>query len=278
MKRGGGESKKVRNLLSVIVPAYKAEKTIEKSLLRVKEVLDQIRYPYEVICVIDGRVDKSFEKAKRIALKFPKKIQVTGYKRNMGKGHAVRYGMAKAKGDIVAFIDVGLDINPNALSMLLEHFEWYSADIIIGSKRHPASKVNYPWQRRVLSLCFQLLVRILFGLNVRDTQMGIKFFKREVLEKVMPRLLVKAWAFDVEMLAVSNYLGFRRIFEAPVIYKNQFGGISVLTSKGFITNVWGMLKDTLAVFYRLRILHYYDWNNRKNWITPKYLTLENTRK
>ena len=179
--------------------------------------------------------------------------------------------MAKAKGDIVGFIDAGLDINPNAISMLLEHFEWYNADIIVGSKRHPASKVKYPWQRKIVSFFSQILIGMLFGLKVKDTQAGVKFFKKEVLNKVMPRLLVKRWAFDIEMLAVSNYLGFRRIYEAPIELKLEFGGLSTLTSGGFLTILWGTFIDTLAIFYRLRIMRFYDYKNRKNWVTRKYL-------
>src|SRR3972149_12308398 len=190
----------MRPYLSVVVPAYKTEKVIDKSLLKIKRVLDQIRYSYEIICVVDGRVDNTFQKANRLAKRYPKKIVVTGYEKNLGKGHAVRFGMAQARGDIIGFIDAGLDINPNGISMLLEHFEWYKADIIIGSKRHPASKVIYPWQRKLLSFGYQIMVKVLFGLNVRDTQVGLKFFRRRVLEKTMPRLLIKAWAFDVEML------------------------------------------------------------------------------
>ena len=265
---------KVNNLVSVIIPAYRAEKFIAKSLLRVKGVLDRTRYDYEIICVVDGQVDKTQYEAERIAKKFPKKIKVVGYLTNLGKGHAVRFGMAKASGDIIGFIDAGFDINPNGISMLLEHFEWYNADIIIGSKRHSASKVFYPWQRKVISFGYQILVRVLFGLKVRDTQVGLKFFRREVLEKVLPRLLVKAFAFDVEILSVSNYLGFKRIFEAPVEMKMEFkGGVSTIASKGFIKTVLSMAWDTLAVFYRLKIFHYYDDKNRKNWITPEYLKI-----
>ncbi len=257
--------------ISVVVPSYQAEKFIVRTLEKVKNTLDQIRYPYEVICVVDGRVDKTYERAKKFARKFPRKIKVVGYKDNYGKGHAVRYGMARARGDIVGFIDAGLDIDPNGLSMLLEHFEWYRADIIVGSKRHAASKVKYPWQRKFLSFGYQVIVRILFGLNVRDTQVGMKFFKREVLKKTLPRLLIKAWVFDVEMLAVANRLGFTRIYEAPVEMKMQFGGSSVVTSKKFIKTIAGFIIDTLAVFYRLHITGYYDYKNRKKWITPKYL-------
>lgn len=266
--------RKDNKLVSVVIPAYRAQDFIKKSLLKVVGVMEATRYPYEVICVVDGRVDKTLEKAEEFAKKYLGKVRVVGYKNNLGKGHAVRYGMARARGDIVGFIDAGIELNPNGISMLLDHFEWYKADIIVGSKRHPASKVSYPWQRKILSFGYQTIARILFGLNVRDTQVGMKFFRREVLEKTLPRLLVKAFAFDIEMLSVANYLGYKRIYEAPVELKMRFaGGLSTIASKGFISTVWAMLWDTLAVFYRLRILHYYDWENRKNWITPKYLTL-----
>jgi len=260
-------------LLSVVIPAYKAERFIQKNLLEVKRVLDRIRFEYEIICVVDGRLDKTYEFAEKIADKHPRHIKVIGYTQNLGKGHAVRFGMAKARGEIIGFIDAGVELDPNSISMLLEHFEWYNADIIIGSKRHPASKVIYPWQRRILSFGYQIVVRLLFNLKVKDTQVGMKFFKRGVLKKILPRLLVKAFAFDIEMLAVANYLGFKRIFEAPVNLKMKFtAGVSTIASKGFLKTVFHMLWDTAAVFYRLRIIRYYDDINKGNWITPVYLT------
>lgn len=251
-------------LVSVIVPAFKQEETIVKDLSRIKEVLDKLRYPAELICVVDGKTDRTFERAYSFA-KTCKNVKVIGYETNKGKGYAVRFGMAESKGDVIGFIDAGMDLNPNGLSLLLEHFEWYEADIIVGSKRHPVSKVDYPWQRKILSMGYQLLVFILFGLKVRDTQVGMKFFKREVLEKVLPRLLVKAYAFDIEILAVSNYLGYKRIFEAPVEIKLNFGSASIITSQKLLRTVLLMLKDTLAVFYRLRIRKYYADANQRKW-------------
>lgn len=251
-------------LISVIVPAYKQQKTIFNDLLNIKSVLDQLRYPSELICVVDGMIDNTYKEAKKFA-KNKKNVRVIGYKHNKGKGYAVRYGMAASKGDIIAFIDSGMDLNPNGLSMLLEHFEWYNADIIVGSKRHPASKVTYPWQRRILSVGYQLLGGVLFGLNVRDTQVGMKFYRREVLEKVLPRLIVKKFAFDIELLAVANYLGFRRIYEAPIEVKLDFGGQSIVTDKKMLRTLFSMVYDTLAVFYRLKILKYYSNKNSPRW-------------
>lgn len=250
--------------ISIIIPCYKQEKTIVRDLKRITRTLSQLRYKTEIICVVDGMVDNTFQKALQFS-KTNKSVKVIGYDTNKGKGYAVRFGMARCKGDIVGFMDSGMDINPNGLSMLLEHFEWYKADVIVGSKRHPVSKVVYPWQRKILSFGYQLIVRILFGLKVRDTQVGMKFFRREVLEKVLPRLLVKAFAFDIEMLAVSNYLGFNRIYEAPVEIKLSFGGSSVVTSRKFLRTLSLMFWDTMAVFYRLRILRYYSNKNHRRW-------------
>jgi glycosyltransferase involved in cell wall biosynthesis len=248
------------HLISLIIPAYKQEKTIHDDLLRIKNVMEQLRYNYEIIVVVDGKIDNTFTEAKRV--KSPK-VLVTGYNQNFGKGYAVRFGMAKSKGDVVGFIDSGMDIHPNGLSMLLEHFEWYKADIIVGSKLHPVSKVHYPFYRKILSWGYRTIVKIFFGLSVRDTQVGMKFFRREVLEDVLPRLLVKTYAFDIELLAVAYHLGYKRIYEAPV--ELDFTGATTITSKRFWYVILHMLLDTAAVFYRLRIVRYYDNKNKRKW-------------
>lgn len=242
------------NLLSVIIPAYKQEKTIFQNLKQVDEALASLGYPYEIIVVVDGILDHTYENA----IKYKsKKIKILKYEKNQGKGHAVRYGMLHAKGDIIGFIDAGMDIDPAGFRMLLNHMEWYNADVIVGSKLHPASKVNYPWPRTILSWGYRFGTFVLFGFKVRDTQVGLKFFKKNVVIDVLPRLLVKRYAFDVEILAVSYALGYKRIYEAPVqIYLRNSG----ITSKNVWNIIGHMLWDTAAVFYRLRILQYYTKN------------------
>lgn len=250
-------NKQIHHKLSVIVPAYHQSKTIVKDIKRIEKILNQIRYPYEIIVVVDGYVDGTYQSAKKLK---SNNIIVTVYMKNQGKGHAVRIGMTKASGDYIAFIDAGMEIDPNGISMLLEHLEWYNADIIVGSKRHPASVVHYPFTRKVLSVGYQLIVRLLFRLKVRDTQAGIKIFKRKVLEKILPRLLVKQYAFDLELLAVARRHGFRRIYEAPIKLKYNFSDIVHASA---LQTIFHILLDTLAIFYRLNILHYYD--NGAGW-------------
>ncbi|MEK7594966.1 MAG: glycosyltransferase [Patescibacteria group bacterium] len=261
-------------LVSVIVPAYKKEKTIKKDIQNILCVMRSTRYKFEIIVIVDGVLDATYERA--LSLK-EKELKVFAYQTNKGKGYAVRFGMAKSKGDLVAFIDAGMDIDANGISMLLEHMQWYKADIMIGSKRHPASKVDYPPLRRVYSFIYQMLVFCLFFLKVKDTQTGLKVFRREVLEKTLPRLVVKQFAFDIELLAVARYLGFKRIFEAPVEISWKFEDTSIKKAFFLDPQIRGIILDTLAVFYRMYILNYYHSSNRPKWKVSPELKISSAR-
>lgn len=241
------------DLLSLVVPTYKQEKTIVENIKALQDTLESLQVPYEILVVVDGRVDKTYEKVQNLK---SKNIKVISYKENLGKGHAVKTGMLQAKGDVIGFIDAGMEIDPTGISMLLNHMIWYDADIIVGSKLHPVSQVQYPPFRKILSWGYRSINRVLFGLKVKDTQVGIKLYKREVVEKVFPKLLVKQFAFDVETLAVAHALGFKRIYDAPI--KLQFGKGSTIKSNTYWKVVWNMLWDTAAVFYRIKIKHYYQ--------------------
>jgi len=261
-------SKLATRNISVIVPAYKQEKTIVKDLQNIESVLKKTGFDYEIICVVDGMVDKTFQNARSVS---GRRLRIIGYEQNHGKGYAVRYGMSKARGGLVAFIDAGMDINPKGIPLLLEHMFWYDSDVIVGSIRHSASKAEgYPFKRRIYSIGYHLFTRFLFGLRITDSQRGIKIFKRNVLEKVLPRMLVKKFAFDIEMLAVAKQLGFKKIHDGPV----EMDMKRLKYSSIHLTTVLDMLIDTLAVFYRLKILHYYDNKNKKNWFNNQDLTTE----
>lgn len=130
-------------LLSVIIPIYKKERSIRNELTKIYNILKSTPYNFEIIGVIDGTtLDNSYNEAKSVS---NDRIKIYGYPHNYGKGQAVRYGMQKSIGDVICFIDSGGDINPQGITMLLEHMKWYKADIIVGNKMHSASKVEYPF-------------------------------------------------------------------------------------------------------------------------------------
>lgn len=240
-------------LLSLVVPAYKQEKTIIKDIKALDKALSAFSFKHEILVVVDGFVDQTFQKASSIK---NNNIVVLGYEKNLGKGFALKLGFEKAKGDLIGFIDAGMDLDPSEISIMLDIMDWNNADIVIGSKLHPESKVNYPLPRKILSWGYRTLTHILFGFKVKDTQVGFKIFKRKVAKEVFSKIIVKKFAFDIEVLAVAHKLGYTKIFEAPV--KLNFRGVSSITSKSFWRVIFWMLWDTAAVLYRLRILRYYD--------------------
>lgn len=262
---GCGESrilyKNIMRKFSLIIPVYKQANSIKRDLEDVISALATTKIDFEIIPVIDGMLDRSYGEAKKVQ---DPRVRVVGYNTNHGKGYAVRYGFSQATGDVIGFKDAGGDLKAKALPLMLAQFEFEEADVIIGSKRHPDSKVDYPLYRTILSWVYQQLVKLLFGLNVRDTQVGMKIYKRRLLEDVLPRLLVKQFAFDIEMLAVAYHLGYRKIYEAPVQI-DLFSAKSSISWNKMFRVIRNMLNDTLAVFYRLRILHYYDDASKRKW-------------
>jgi len=168
----------------------------------------------ELIVVSDGSIDDT---AERLLAARSSGIRVIHYDRNLGKGYAVKTGVLASHGDWIALVDADLDLDPGSIPSYLEVARREELDFAIGSKRHPESVVSYPRSRRAASWCYQQLNRALFRLDVRDTQVGLKVFSRRVADEVLPLLLVKRYAFDLELLAVATALGYDRIrFLAPV--------------------------------------------------------------
>jgi len=240
-------------LLSLVVPAYRQERTIVSDLQNLNKVLSSLSNRYEIIVVEDGYMDGTGEKIKNIKNKH---VKVYGYEKNCGKGFAIKYGVAKAQGDIIGFIDAGMDIDPSEISLMLDLMDWNKADIVVGSKLHPESKVNYPFWRKILSWGYRTLTHVLFGFSIKDTQVGLKLFRKKVAKDVFSRIIIKRFAFDIEVLTVAYKLGYHKIYEAPI--KLNFKGANSITSSNFWKTIFLMLWDTAAVFYRLNVLHYYD--------------------
>src|SRR5438132_6130092 len=235
--------------LSVIVPAYREARHIRANLGRLLSELDVIGRTYEVIVVSDGNTDGTAREAERVVSPHLKVIE---YDRNMGKGYALRCGVAHSSGELVTFIDADMELDPRYIRGFIAVMESFECDAVVGSKRHPMSNVQYPRARRFQSAAYQLLIRALFRVRVRDTQTGLKLFRREVLEEVVPLLAIKRFAFDLELLVVARHLGFKKVMEAPVDLNYKFESTADLRA------TWHVLWDTAAIFYRLRLKRYYS--------------------
>ncbi len=232
--------------LSFIILAFNEEEFIEDTLETIDNIVMRKNLPYEIVVVDDGSADKTLAKAKRYAGKNGH-VKVISYSKNVGKGHAVKLGFVKATGKIVFFTDSDMEIDLEKISEYIDALRY--ADIVIASKKHEASRVSAPLSRRILSECFNGLVRVLTGVPLKDTQSGLKAMRKSAFVDIFPRLAVKRYAFDVELLAVANLYNLK-IVEMPV---------NIKLNASFNPREMGhMFLDLLGIAYRLRILHLYQ--------------------
>lgn len=199
--------------LSVVVPVFNEGPNIIENLYLLKSELNEAFKNFEIIVISDGSTDDTNEKITSIA---NSSIKFISLDKNLGKGSAVRKGFENSEGDYILFIDGGMELHPKDIKIFLGLMSLYNADIVVGSKRHPQSQVYYPFYRRFLSSIYQILVRNLFNVNVTDTQVGIKLFKKEVIRDILPFLTIDRYGFDLEILSLASALNYKNILEAPI--------------------------------------------------------------
>lgn len=239
--------------LSVIVPVFnEAEAIVDNLKLLISEV-EPYFSTYEIIVINDGSRDRTADVLRQF--EHPRVRKVI-YEQNKGKGYAVREGFKQAQGDYVFFIDGGMELHPKEIRIFLGLMGLYNADIVIGSKRHPQSRVEYPAIRRTLSFIYQLLIRKLFDLDVTDTQVGLKLFKRSVIDAILPDLSIDRYGFDLELLALAKRKGFTTCLEAPI--RLDYFGYNTRSPARELLHVFkvgmAVMKDTLRLHRRLKQL------------------------
>ncbi len=237
--------------LSVVIPAYNEAERLPRTLRETSRALSAFMEDYEILTVDDGSTDGTWAAALAAAAE-NSRIRPVHLKRNSGKGRALCVGTALSRGEYIAFCDADLELHPRQLECFMALLREERADAVIGCKLHPDSHVDYPRHRRFYSVGYYWMLRLLFRLDTWDTQTGLKLFRAEVLRPVMRCILVKRYAFDIEVLSLIQAHG-GKIVSAPITM-----GEHRFDSHIRLKDVWDMFWDTLRVFYRLRILRYYQ--------------------
>jgi dolichol-phosphate mannosyltransferase len=254
--------KSTKPKVSIIMPVYNGESSISLALEKLVRIIQPVYPQYEIIVVDDGSSDDTAAIIAREQKKFDPHIRVISYKPNRGKGFAIRQGIMRSTGNTVLYMDSDLDISIDTIEDFIGEVE--NNDIVIASKAHALSVVKRPALRKYLSNLFNLFVRIVVGVHIRDTQSGLKAGKGELLRSIFKAMLVDRYAFDVELLAIAFNLNLK-IKEMPVIME---------IDKGFkLHDIMRMLSDILIISYRFRMEPYY-----KNLISlhRKIHSLDNT--
>lgn len=234
------------------MPAFNEGEHIHDNIMETNSVLGK-DFDLDLVIVNDGSSDNTYSESLRAAEKLKNAVAVN-LPVNVGKGNAIKEGFRHVKGDYVVFLDADLDLHPSQVSKLLKAMDGHKANVVIGSKYHPSSELNYPWIRKLISRVYALVLKILFNLPLRDTQTGLKIYEYEVLRRVFPKILCKRYAYDLELLVNAHRLGYS-ILEAPVVLNfrrpKKMGRMRP-------NDLYRTGLDTLAIFYRTYILKYYD--------------------
>lgn len=241
-----------RYILSIVMPAYNEGAHIYDNAIKVDEVIGKFCNSYEIVIVNDGSTDNTESEVKKASTK-RKTIRLVTYSKNGGKGKAICKGVLNAKGKYIVFLDSDLDLPPEQIEKYLIPLVKDKADVVIGSKLHKKSEIDYPLSRRIMSFGYYFLLRILFNLKTKDTQTGLKIFKAEVIKPIIPLIRTKGFAYDIEILVAVNSRKYR-IMEMPVkLVFTRENGMGRIGIKDIIKT----FNDTFKIFYRAKIQKYY---------------------
>ena len=209
----------MRRSISIIIPAYNEETRLPATLETVKAWLVATQWEFsEIVVVNDGSRDRTAAVARDAG------VRVLDNPGNRGKGYSVRHGVLEAKGDWILFTDADLSSPIPELEKLWRAAERENAQVAIGSRAVDRSLVgvHQPLAREIMGRLFNLVMRLVTGLPFRDTQCGFKLFEARAAREVFQRQLIDGFGFDVEVLYISQHLGYRAL-EIPVRWDNVLG-------------------------------------------------------
>lgn len=237
--------------LSIVIPAYNESMRLirEKTLENYSDYFSKIYgKDFEIIVVLNGCKDNTLDVVKGIACRF-KRIKYFDIKEAIGKGGAIIEGFKIAKGDLIGFVDADMATKPDAFYDLIRNINNNSVVSYggaIASRRIKGAVIEPArhFGRDFTSKLFNTFVNVLFCLRFKDTQCGAKLFKKDVCKAVLDDIILKRWAFDVDLLYSMKRRGFK-IIEVPTVWSEKTG--SKLT--------WKVPYEMFLNLMKLRIYH-----------------------
>ena len=239
--------------LSVVIPFYNPGSSVGTTVHDLLRELDTAHVDFEIIAVSDGSTDGSEQYIQAIA---DPRVRLIVQPQNGGKGSALIRGFCEARGRYIGFIDADGDIAPKHVVDYLREIR-NGGDIVYASKRHSASSSFSSPLRKIVSMGFIGLTKVMFRLDVDDTQTGCKVLRREVLGDVLPLLCEQRFALDLELFVVARRRGHVDYRPAAVHLGERLAGSTVTTKA-----VARTLRDVVTIWSRLRFSQAYPTPTR----------------
>ena len=231
--------------LSIVIPAYNEAARIGSAIVDIHRYLQSTPFPAELIAVDDGSTDASPQLLREFAGRYPE-MRVLRNEPNRGKGFSVRRGALEARGELILFTDADLSAPIEESDKLLAGLQSTGADAAVGSRalQRELVGIHQPIFREYGGRFFNLLVRLLTGLAIRDTQCGLKLFRRSTTRRAFELQQVPGFGFDPELLFLIKRLG-GKIVEVPVRWNDN-----PATKVHFLGDATRMAMDLLAIRWR----------------------------
>jgi dolichyl-phosphate beta-glucosyltransferase len=208
--------------LSIVIPAFKEAAKLPADIDAAFAFIAAERLTAEVIVVDDGSPDDTAAVARGFRARYPE-LRVLSYIPNRGKGHALRYGIARARGRNILFADAGLCVPYPIARIALSMLDMRMCDIAHGSRRMRGTvALAQPLYRRIGSRLFGIIVHGFMGipLYISDTQCGFKAYRRDVAQRLFGAAFTDGFMFDTEIILRALAERYS-ILEFPVIWRND---------------------------------------------------------
>ncbi|MEK9143919.1 MAG: glycosyltransferase [Patescibacteria group bacterium] len=204
--------------VSLIIACYNEENLLRESVARITSVLNDSVFSYELIFVDDKGSDGTREVIASLVKK-NKNFRAVYHSVNQGRGKTVRDGIAVAKGKVVGFVDIDLEVSPVYISEFVRMILGGKADVVTGLRVYREGVISI--HRSILSRGYSWLVRSVLGIPLQDTETGYKFFNRKKIFPVIKKTKNNGWFWDTEVMTYAHYLGLS-IKEVPVLFVRRF--------------------------------------------------------
>ena len=212
--------------ISFVIPVYNEENRIEKTFQALRNLsLPKDLILESIIFVDDGSDDNSKSKIQNSKLAIEKKtnakVAIVSYKKNRGKGYAVRQGMFESKSDYTLFFDADISTPLGEINKFIPSIK-KEIDVIIGTRKNGKSTVikHQPLYREILGKGFTYFTKFFLNLQVTDFTCGFKAFSKRAKEKIFKRAIIDGWSYDPEIILIAKKFNFK-MQEVPVLWSND---------------------------------------------------------
>ena len=234
--------------ISVVVPLYNEEESLPELAFRIKRVMDENRFSYEVLLVDDGSTDDSWDIVEKLSLE-NRNIKGLKFRRNYGKSAALYCGFDAAQGNVVITMDADLQDSPDEIPELYRMIKEQGFDLVSGWKKKRHDPVL---TKKLPSKLYNWTVRVMTGIKLHDMNCGLKAYRKQVIKSIeiygeMHRYIP----------VLAKWAGYKKIGEKVVVHSERKYGVTKFGFERFLRGPLDLLSVMFISRFVKRPMHFF---------------------